>query len=141
MTNSPRTVMAFDFGLSQIGIAVGNTVLGTTQALGILKANDGSPDWSAVSSIILEWQPQLLVVGSPINMDGTESALSARADKFARRLHGRFGMEVTLMDERLSSFEAKQVAREAGHKGDYKARPIDGVAAELILKSWLSENT
>ena len=133
--------MAFDFGLRQIGVAVGNTVLGTTQAIAVLKANEGSPDWSAVAELILEWQPELIVVGSPINMDGTQSELSARADKFSRRLHGRFGTSVTLMDERLSSFEAKELARDAGHRGDYKAQPIDGVAAELILRSWLNENT
>ena len=133
--------MAFDFGLRQIGVAVGNTVLGTTQAIAVLKANEGSPDWSAVAELILEWQPELIVVGSPINMDGTQSELSARADKFSRRLHGRFGTSVTLMDERLSSFEAKELARDAGHRGDYRAQPIDGVAAELILRSWLNENT
>jgi len=138
MTEPPRTVMAFDFGLRQIGVAIGNSTLGTTQALEVVRAKDGIPDWSLVEKLIREWEPQLIVVGDPLNMDGSSSELSARAEKFGRRLAGRFGVSVTMMDERLSSFEAKQLAKDAGHRGDYKTAPIDSFAAELILKSWLS---
>jgi len=74
-------------------------------------------------------------------MDDSPSELSARANKFARRLHGRLGIAVDMVDERLSSFEAKQLSRERGHKGDYNADPIDSLAAELILQTWLAENT
>ena len=71
-------------------------------------------------------------------MDGSPSELSQRAGKFARRLHGRFGVAVEMVDERLSSFEAKQQSREQGHRGDYHREPIDSLAAELILKTWLA---
>jgi putative Holliday junction resolvase len=87
--------------------------------------------------VVKEWQPDLLVVGDPLNMDGSDSELCRRARKFANRLHGRLGLPIELVDERLTSFEAKQLSREQGHKGDYKRRPVDSQAAELVLRSWL----
>lgn len=133
----PTTIMAFDFGLRQIGVAVGNTRLGTSQALTVLPAREGVPEWQQLEAVVNEWQPGLLVVGEPLNMDGTDSELGRLARKFANRLHGRLGLPVKMVDERLSSFEAKQSAREAGHRGDYKARPVDSLAAEIILRSYL----
>ncbi len=118
-------------------MATGNTLLGTTRSLPILKARDGTPDWSEIESLVKEWQPDLLIVGEPLNMDGTPSELSQRAAKFGRRLHGRLGLPVEMVDERLSSFEAKQMSREQGHRGDYHREPIDSLAAELILRTWL----
>jgi putative holliday junction resolvase len=137
---SNRTVMAFDFGLRQIGVAMGNCLLGTTQPVTVLRAKDGEPEWRALEALVKEWGPDLLVVGDPLNMDGSDSELRARATKFARRLHGRLGLEVVMVDERLSSFAAKQVSRERGHRGDYKREPVDSLAAELILQTWLTEN-
>lgn len=134
-----RSVLAFDFGLVQIGVAVGNTLLRSTQPLAILRAREGIPDWQALEQLVRDWQPDLLLVGDPLNMDGSDSELCARARKFARRLHGRLGLPVTLVDERLTSFEAKQISRELGHRGDYKRRPIDSQAAELVLQSWLND--
>ena len=116
-------------------------MLGTTRSLPILKARDGVPNWDELAKLVAEWQPQLLVVGEPLNMDGSPSELSERANKFGRRLHGRLGIAVEMVDERLSSFEAKQQSREQGHRGDYKRDPIDSLAAELILQTWLSERT
>jgi putative holliday junction resolvase len=133
-----RSVLAFDFGLVQIGVAVGNTLLRSTQPLAILRAREGIPDWQALEQLVRDWQPDLLLVGDPLNMDGSDSELCERARKFARRLHGRLGLPVTMVDERLTSFEAKQVSREQGHKGNYKRRPIDSQAAELVLQSWLN---
>lgn len=134
-----RTVMAFDFGLRQIGVATGNCLLGTSQPLPILRAKEGVPEWRAVESLIDEWRPDLLVVGDPLNMDGSDSELSERARKFARRLHGRLGLPVEMTDERLSSFEAKHNSRQQGHRGNFKEQPIDSYAAELILQTWLAE--
>ena len=131
--------MGFDYGLRQIGVAVGNAMLGTTRPLPVLPARDGIPDWDAVEALLREWQPDLLVVGNPLNMDGSASELSRRAEKFARRLQGRFALPVELVDERLSSFEAKQISRSQGHRGDYHREPVDSLAAELILRTWLAE--
>jgi putative Holliday junction resolvase len=132
-------VLAFDFGLRQIGVAVGNTSLGTTQPLTILRAREGIPDWRAVAALVEEWDPDILLVGDPLNMDGSESELCARARKFANRLDGRLGLPVEMADERLSSFEAKRARRERGISGDFKSRPVDSEAAEIILRSWLTE--
>jgi putative Holliday junction resolvase len=132
-------VLAFDFGLRQIGVAVGNTSLGTTQPLAILRAREGIPDWRAVAALVEAWDPDILLVGDPLNMDGSESELCARARKFANRLHGRLGLPVEMADERLSSFEAKRARRERGISGDFKSRPVDSEAAEIILRSWLTE--
>lgn len=138
MPSSRRTVLAFDFGLRQIGVAVGNCLLHTSQPLTVLAAREGIPRWEQLDALVAEWQPDLLVVGDPLNMDGTESELSTRARKFARRLEGRLGLPVELADERLTSFEAKQASRERGHDGDFKRRPIDSEAAQLILQAWLN---
>jgi len=132
------TVLAFDFGLSQIGVAVGNYQLKTTQPLAIVNAKNGKPVWPAIEKIMADWQPDLLVVGDPLNMDGSASEMSDRAQKFARRLHGRWGTPIEMADERLSSFEAKANMRELGHRGDYKSKPIDSYAAELILQTWFA---
>ena len=133
-----RRALAFDFGLKQIGVAVGTETVGTTQPLPILRARDGVPDWSEVNKQICEWQPDLLLVGDPINMDGSVSELARRARKFARRLEGRFQYAVELVDERLTSYAVKQELRDAGHSGDYHRHPVDSYAAELILRLWMS---
>ncbi|MFK7975988.1 MAG: Holliday junction resolvase RuvX [Halioglobus sp.] len=138
MKEKYNSLMAFDYGLRQIGVAVGNTLLGTTQPLKVLAARDGVPNWEELEKLVTEWQPQLLIVGDPLNMDGTESELCLRARKFSRRLHGRLGLPIEMMDERLTSFEAKQLAKEEGHQGDYTAEPIDSLAAQLILESWFN---
>ena len=134
-----RTVLAFDYGLRQIGVAVGNCLTASTQALAILKAKEGIPHWPDLEQLLKEWQPDLVVVGDPLNMDGSDGKLSERARKFGRRIHGRFGVAVDMTDERLSSFEAKDQQREQGHRGNYKSRPIDSFAAELILQTWMRE--
>lgn len=134
-----RTVLSFDYGLRQIGVAVGNCLTSTTQALTIVQARDGIPQWPEVEKLLAEWKPDLIVVGDPLNMDGSDGVLGERARKFARRLHGRFGLAVEMTDERLSSVEAKQTLREQGHRGDYKKRPVDSYAAELILQTWMRE--
>ena len=134
-----RTLLAFDFGLRQIGVAVGNMQMQTSQPLAIVNAKNGKPDWQAIEKLMEDWQPDLLVIGDPLNMDGSAGEMSDRANKFARRLHGRWGIAIEMADERLSSFEAKQSMRELGHRGDYKDKPIDSYAAELILQTWYRE--
>ncbi|MEQ8265017.1 Holliday junction resolvase RuvX [Pseudohaliea sp.] len=135
-----RTLLAFDFGLTQIGVAVGNAVLGTCEPLTVLRAKGGQPNWDETAKLLEEWRPDLLLVGDPLNMDGTPSEIGERARRFARRLHGRFGKPVELVDERLTSHAAKAEARERGHRGDYRKDPVDSLAASLILESWLAGN-
>ncbi len=125
-------VIAFDFGLRRIGVAVGNGITGTASALAPLGARDGNPDWEAIRRLIKEWGPEQLLVGLPLNMDGTPSEMSSRAERFARRLEGRFGLRCALMDERLSSFEARGLIADAQANAS-----TDSVAACLVLESWL----
>lgn len=154
-SDNNKIILGFDFGLKQIGLAVGQTLTKTARPLIVLKAKDGKPQWQEIQDQIAQWKPDYLVVGLPLNMDGTESEMSARARKFANRLHGRFGCVVELCDERLSSAEAKsQLAegREAlrhatsaegiEQHGQALGRnkrdgTVDAIAAQLIIESWL----
>lgn len=133
---STQTVIAFDFGTKKIGVAVGQSVTCSASPLPTLKAKDGIPDWNQIERLLREWQPNRVVVGLPLNMDDSESELTARAKKFANRIHGRFGVPVELMDERLSTREAKELAFTMGHKGNFDDDPVDSLAARLILESW-----
>ena len=137
-----QTLLAFDYGLRQIGVAQGQTLTGAANALSIVRAVDGVPNWGEIQSLIQEWNPNLLLVGLPLNMDGSESDLSQRARKFARRLEGRFQREVLMVDERLTSREVKNSLRQSTSQTGRRTKTpdlskIDHLAAALILQSWL----
>lgn len=126
---SNNLVMAFDFGLRKIGIAVGQPITATATPITVITATDGIPDWRIIAQLIDEWQPVLLVIGLPLNMDDSESTMSQLARKFARKLGGRFNIAFEMMDERLTSFEARP-------KGKDACRPFDHLSAKLILESY-----
>ncbi|WP_353612956.1 Holliday junction resolvase RuvX [Mangrovibacter phragmitis] len=133
------TILAFDFGSRSIGVAIGQKITGTARPLSALKAKDGIPDWEQIDRILKEWQPDFLVVGLPLNMDGTEQPLTARAKKFANRLHGRFGITVELHDERLSTVEARAgLFAQGGFKALDKGS-VDSASAVVILESWFEQ--
>lgn len=136
---APGSLLAFDYGTQNIGVASGQTLIQASSELPALKARDGVPNWDEVEKLLKERKPDLVLVGLPLNMDDTESELSARARKFGNRLHGRFGVRVEMVDERLSTFAAKEEAAERGHKGNYGQAPIDSIAARLILESWMQQ--
>lgn len=135
-----RLILAFDFGTRRIGVAVGNELLASASALDPLPARDGIPDWNVVTRLVEEWRPDLFVVGLPLNMDGSESEMSLRARKFGKRLYGRYGKPCEMVDERGSTSEAKTIAREAGHRGNYREEGVDGLAAQLILEGWFARS-
>ena len=131
-----RTLIAFDHGAKSIGVAVGQEITGSAQPLHAIRATDGQPDWQQVAKVLAEWQPDLLVVGLPLNMDGTEQNTTAAARKFAGRLHGRFGLQVETQDERLTTAAAKEwLFAHGGYQALEKGK-IDSVSACLILESW-----
>ncbi|CAH0992935.1 Putative pre-16S rRNA nuclease [Sinobacterium norvegicum] len=133
-----KTVLGFDYGLKHIGVASGQTITATATPLVILKAQDGQPNWQQVKQLLDEWQPDLVIVGLPLNMDGSASDMSNRAKKFANRIHGRFGVTVTTVDERLSSYEAKgQIIQHSGRR-DFGDNTVDAVAAQIIVQDWLN---
>jgi putative Holliday junction resolvase len=140
MSATPRLLLGFDYGTKQIGVAVGQAITGQARELCVLKAQNGVPDWQKVEALIKEWQPDAIVVGLPLNMDGTKSEMSERAEKFARRLNGRFNLPVHTHDERLTTFEAKGQRLAQGQRGGYRERPVDSLAAALLLEGWLEQN-
>ncbi len=136
-TSKPVTALAFDFGTRSIGLAFGQSLIGSARELPPLPAKDGKPEWDRVQKLIDEWRPQYLLVGLPLNMDGSESEFGARARKFGQRLHGRTGLPVEYVDERLSTRAAKEEAFDRGHRGNYAANPVDSIAARIFLEDWL----
>ncbi len=134
-------LLGFDYGSRQIGVAVGQQLTGQARPLRTFKARDGVPHWPDIEALIREWQPDALVVGLPLNMDGSPGDMSARAQKFANRLHGRFGLPVFTHDERLSTFAAKGERMQQGnHRHNYRDDPVDALAAAIILQGWLEAN-
>ncbi|EFM90585.1 Holliday junction resolvase-like protein [Actinobacillus pleuropneumoniae] len=131
-----RTILAFDFGTYSIGCSVGQDITGTAQGLPSFKAQDGIPNWDQIEKVIKEWQPERLVVGLPLNMDGSEQPLTQRAKKFANRLNGRFNLPVELQDERLTTVSAKAEIFERGGYKALKKDKVDSISACLILESW-----
>jgi putative Holliday junction resolvase len=138
MTATLKLLLGFDYGTKQIGVAVGQIITGQARELCILKAQNGVPDWQKVEALLREWQPDAIVVGLPLNMDGSPSDMSERAEKFARRLHGRFNVPVHMQDERLTTYEAKGQRLSQGQHGSYRDNPVDALAAALLLESWLA---
>jgi putative Holliday junction resolvase len=131
------TVLGFDFGTKKIGIAVGQTVTKTASPLIILPTKQGEPDWQEIQKIIHDWKPHVLVVGRPLNMDGTTQPITAAAEHFAKELELRYGLAVEFIDERLSSIEARANVFEKGGYKALKKKSIDDVAAQIILQDWL----
>ena len=128
-----QTVLGFDFGLKHIGVAIGQTITLQAKPLTTLRAKEGIPNWDEIHLLLKNWRPQFLLVGYPLNMDDSENEMCQRAKKFANRLHGRFGLPVEMIDERLTSWEAKQNLADAySLKGHSEA-------AALIVQQWLRE--
>ena len=133
---TPRvgTVLAFDFGLARIGVAVGETETGNAHPLTAIAEEVNAVRFAAIEALLAEWKPAGLVVGLPTHLDGSEHAMTARCRRFANQLHGRYGLPVALVDERLSSAEAEERLSEAGLKGWRKQKPrLDSAAAQIIL--------
>lgn len=133
------TTIAFDYGVKSIGVAVGQKITGTASPLSAIKANDGIPNWQIIADVFAEWQPDNLLVGLPLNMDGSEQEITQRARKFANRLHGRFGLIVHTHDERLSTVDAKARLFELGGFKKLTKEKVDSVSACLIYESWVTE--
>jgi putative holliday junction resolvase len=135
------TIIAFDFGLRRIGIAVGQTVTGSARALEVVPASD-QPDWQSISTIVNAWKPAAMVVGLPLAEDGGETEMSKGARRFGRQLQDRFATPVFFQDERLTSFAAEQRYVKARSEGGMKRKDAalkDAIAAQIILENWLQK--
>ena len=130
------TVLAFDFGEKRIGVATGETLLGSAHPLTVIRAESNEDRFAAIAKLVGEWRPVQLVVGLPTHADGTPHAMTRLAQKFAEGLRRRFALPVGLADERLTSLDAAARLREAGHDGKSAGPLLDAVAAQLILQTW-----
>jgi len=133
------TILAFDYGLKRIGVALGELSIGVAHPLTTIQEESNDRRFAAIEALIKEWQPVLLVVGLPAYLDGVEHEVSALCRKFSRRLEGRFNIRTILVDERLTSVAAEASLREAGVRGRKQKSMLDQVAAQQILQSFLDE--
>ncbi len=131
MPDKLTTVIGFDFGTKWIGVAVGQTLTRQATPLTTLKYGD----WEGIKRLLDQWQPQKLVVGLPLSMNGDDQELTARTKRFGRQLQGRFGIDTSMVDERLTTREAFQIAIETGQFKN--KQEIDSLSAALITESWL----
>lgn len=138
----PRgTVLAFDFGEKRIGVAVGEGELRQAHPLTVIHGEANAERFAAIAALIAEWQPNRLVVGLPIALDGTPHAMTARSTRFANQLRGRFGLAVDYADERLSSVEAEERLRTSGRSARNAKKELDAVAAQIILQDYFDQNS
>jgi putative Holliday junction resolvase len=124
-----QTVLAFDFGLKRIGVAVGNTLLRQAQPLAIISAATNDAKFDAIAGLLEEWRPARCVVGLPFHPDGAEHEMTVRCRRFANQLHGRFGVETITVDERYSSAMIKQ----------QRGKSVDDQAAAIILQQYFDD--
>ena len=137
------TVIAFDFGLKRTGVAVGNILMGSATPECTLTGKDEQPDWDGISKLIIDWKPSQIVVGLPIELDGTDSPLKKRIDRFCNQLNGRYNLPVDQENEQFTSIEAAErlkLLRQSGRKQKVKKEEVDKIAASIILESWMLNN-
>jgi putative Holliday junction resolvase len=132
-------LLGFDFGMRYIGVSVGQTITKTARSLTTLTTHQDQPPWKEIDLLIQQWAPNALVVGLPIDMKEQETFITVAARDFATQLQQRFKLPVHLIDEKLSSREARAMLVEQGIKLDKEN--VDKMAAQLILQSWLNSNT
>jgi putative Holliday junction resolvase len=133
----PTLFMAFDFGLARIGVAVGNAVSQSAQPIACVQADNEAARFAEIEILIATWQPEALVVGLPLHPDGSPQALTARCQRFARQLEGRFGLPCVLVDERYTSVVAEQVL--GAHQARRNKGAVDMGSACLILQQYFME--
>ena len=126
-------IVSFDFGTKKIGIAVGQTETKTSSPLEIIFNKNNAVNWVKISSIINEWKPDLLLVGKPLNMDGTDSDIMEKVDIFFKKLGKVTKVPCEYVDERLTSFEARQ------NLADLKSGLIDAHAAKILIDHWFNK--
>ncbi len=135
--------LCFDYGSVRIGLALGNTLLGTSKPLTTLANQSGTPDWTKIDQAVSEWRPTGLVVGIPLTLDGEAQAITPHAQGFQRKLKKRYKLPVFSADERYSSMDAQrelQKMRARGQHGKTQHADVDKLAAALILERWFANN-
>ena len=127
-------IVAFDFGTKKIGVAVGQTATYTSSPLQIIINKDNKVNWSEISILLNEWNPELIIVGKPLNMDGTDSEIMKQVEKFYEKLKNTFDVNLEYIDEILTTFEAKQILE------DTDIDQVDANAAKILIDNWFEMN-
>jgi putative Holliday junction resolvase len=132
-------ILSIDFGLKRLGLAIGDTVINSASPLKPIILADKEVSWPQIKSLIDEYNIDKIIIGYPVNMDGTKSKTTLLVEKFTARLKNQVRREVEYMDERLTSFEADEMLK--SFQGDYKKRKkiIDSISALIILKSYMEK--
>ena len=125
-------IIAFDYGEKKIGVAVGQTSTNTSSPLQIIFNKDNKTNWISISSLLDEWKPGLILLGKPLNMDGSESEIMKKVDKFYKELKSIYDADIEFVDERLTTFEAREILK------DEKQDNVDAHAAKILIDNWLS---
>ncbi|MEF9958323.1 Holliday junction resolvase RuvX [Acinetobacter piscicola] len=133
---TPQLIIAFDFGTQKMGMAVGSSLIQSATPLALFPMKDGIPNWDNLLKVVKQHQPSLFLVGLPLNMDDSESELSTRARKFARRLRHQTNIETLMVDERLTTREARDELESYQAQGRAKKLAADSIAAALFIESW-----
>jgi putative Holliday junction resolvase len=138
-----RTLICFDYGKKRIGVAVGQEMTHTASPLETLNTIAGEPDWSSISRIIEQWRPGAIIIGLPLNKDGSETDITKRVKQFSLQVQDRYNLPVYFTDERLSSVEAENLIENRASLSRKTRRDkgtVDKFAANIILQAWLDQN-
>lgn len=135
-----EVVLGFDFGMRNIGVALGHAMLQSARPLTTLIALDGEPEWDKIAKLIKEWRVNALIVGIPVNIDGTEQEITLAAKNFAAILQQKFKLPLYCVDERLSTKAARQQLFDEGGYRKLQQAQVDSYAAKVIVEQWLFEH-
>lgn len=141
MKKNTSIILGFDFGMKYIGVAVGQQISNTATPITCLSAKDGIPNWVELVALVREWQPGQLIVGVPLSMDGTAQQLTYCAQKFANRLQQQTALPVSTVDERLSTWEAKNRFLATTKRGKCNYNKLNAMAAAVLVEQWLNDRT
>ena len=127
-------IIAFDYGEKKIGVAVGQTSTNTSSPLQIIFNKDNNTNWTSISSLLDEWKPDLILLGKPLNMDGSDSEIMKKVDKFYKELKSIYDADIEFVDERLTTFEAREILKDEKHDN------VDAHAAKILIDSWFENS-
>ena len=127
-------IVAFDFGTKKIGVAVGQTATHTSSPLQVILNKDDKVNWNEINILLNEWKPELIIVGKPLNMDGTDSEIMKKVEKFYEKLKNTYDVNLEYIDERLTTFEARQILE------DTNINNVDANAAKILIDNWFEMN-
>ena len=127
-------IVAFDFGEKKIGVAVGQTSTYTSSPLQVIFNNHDKVNWNEISVLLEEWKPELILVGKPLNMDGTDSEIMKKVDAFYKKLESLYDAKFEYIDERLTTFEARDILKENN------VETVDANAAKILIDNWFNRN-